>query len=382
MTYSQWDRHFETGIPDFDTQHRNLLDLINTLNTLVADDAADPDRLTSVFDALSNHAAHHFENEEALMSRLDIDSRHVLRHQAEHEYFLRELARLNTMMDTENCGFSSGTLEFLKHWPVYHILGIDQCMAAQIHAVEDGTSPEAAFDDSEQRRHNDTTPFLNALTRLYKQATAQNRQLVKRNQSLDIKAAECARDLAETNRRLQELTLTDSHTGLPNRRSAMQYLKQLWRESVDTDSPLSCLLLDTDGLRQINETHGHDAGDQVLLCLARTLANAMRNDDVVCRLGGGEFFVICPNTPKSGALHLASQTHGTIRTLKVPLGTGPVSWTGEISIGVTTRHPDMVSMESMIKAADKGVSMAKASGKNCICFSDNVILDPPVMGSE
>ncbi len=156
-------------------------------------------------------------------------------------------------------------------------------------------------------------------------------------------------------------------TGLPNRRHAMRCLGLAWEESIKENSPLSCMMIDADGFKQINDNYGHDAGDEVLRQLSRNLQYAVRTDDIVCRLGGDEFLVICPHTPEVGAAQLAEKVRQTIAALHVPAGKG--EWHGSISIGVAERKAAMGTLEELIKAADEGVYRAKKNGRNCVAVS-------------
>ena len=162
----------------------------------------------------------------------------------------------------------------------------------------------------------------------------------------------------------EHLALHDHLTGLPNRRHAMTRLALDWSESLRDGTPLACMMIDADGFKQVNDKHGHDAGDQVLRQLASHLRYCMRTDDVVCRLGGDEFLIICPRTTLEGALHAAESTRQAIAQLRVPTGDGV--WLGSISVGVAVRTPDMQNPEDLIKEADQGVYIAKREGRNCV----------------
>ena len=124
------------------------------------------------------------------------------------------------------------------------------------------------------------------------------------------------------------------------------------------------MVIDADGFKTINDTFGHDAGDAVLKRLARELQHSVRSDDIVCRMGGDEFLIICPNTPLEGALLIAEQTRDNIARLRVPAGDGV--WPGSISVGVAANDNDINSIGSLLKAADDAVYMAKNAGKNCV----------------
>lgn len=170
--------------------------------------------------------------------------------------------------------------------------------------------------------------------------------------------------LSEANQRLGILAMTDVLTGLSNRRHAMQILERLWVESIEKKTPVACMLVDADGFKEINDRFGHDAGDLVLRELAKQLQYAVRTDDIVCRLGGDEFLIICPNTNEEGCLHIANLTHAEIEALTVSVPGGV--WRGSISVGVGAKTDSMKNLEELVRAADRGVYVAKAAGKNCV----------------
>lgn len=124
------------------------------------------------------------------------------------------------------------------------------------------------------------------------------------------------------------------------------------------------MMIDADHFKEVNDTYGHDAGNVVLKELARSLKHAFRSDDVVCRLGGDEFFLIGTNTNLEGGIYAAETTRNALSELRVPTGGEP--WHGSISIGVAVRTPEMTSYEELIKVADNSVYLAKKSGKNCV----------------
>lgn len=167
--------------------------------------------------------------------------------------------------------------------------------------------------------------------------------------------------------KMEKLASTDVLTGLANRRFALQALERLWTEAIDTSAPLGCLLIDADGFKAVNDNYGHDSGDKVLCELAKQLNYAVRTDDIVCRLGGDEFLVICPGTNKEGLENIAQQIHSEIESLIIPVSGG--AWHGSVSIGAAVRTSSMKTMEALIKAADNGVYAAKNAGKNCIRFA-------------
>ncbi len=171
-----------------------------------------------------------------------------------------------------------------------------------------------------------------------------------------------ASELAVTNRRLHAAALTDPLTRLPNRRYAMQRLQQEWASSSRHERPLCCMVIDVDRFKEINDHHGHDIGDQVLRRLANAAREAVRTEDMVCRTGGDEFLVICPDTTLTPCLQVAERVRTAVAQIRVGGDHALVGLTA--SIGVAQRNDGMTDMEGLIKAADEGAYAAKQQGRN------------------
>ncbi len=173
-----------------------------------------------------------------------------------------------------------------------------------------------------------------------------------------------AAELAVSNRRLQEAALTDSLTGLPNRRYAMDRLQQEWAMSVRTDRPLACLVIDVDEFKAINDTHGHDAGDSVLRQVALALKQGLREQDVLCRMGGDEFLAICPGSSLEQMLICAERVRTAVQD--APVSNGRLALKVTVSIGAAVRQPSMECLDTLVKRADQSLYLAKERGRNCV----------------
>ncbi|MCP3849958.1 MAG: GGDEF domain-containing protein [Gammaproteobacteria bacterium] len=364
MTSFQWNNNYLTGLSEVDSQHYQLVNIINQFGDLLADNQIHSSDLDKTFAKLAEYTIYHFEEEETMMADIGIDQRHYSRHIKMHHDFIDEVTTMHAGISQNDPISAKHLLDFLNHWLAFHILGSDQNMARQIALIQSGITAAEAYDTEERERDKATEPLLNALNGLFKQVSERNKELVQLNASLEEKVAQRTQELSDANHHLEELSLTDVLTNLPNRRHAMRYLTTFWKEASLNDSPLVCMMIDADHFKAVNDTYGHNAGDTVLIELAKALKHSVRNDDIVCRLGGDEFFIICPDTSIEGGMHIAELTRKTISQLQVPTGGEP--WQGSISIGVAARFPEMKSYNELIKAADKSVYLAKEAGKNCV----------------
>lgn len=169
-----------------------------------------------------------------------------------------------------------------------------------------------------------------------------------------------SRDLAASNERLQRLALTDALTELPNRRSAVERLEQEWALAQRGERMLSCMMVDIDHFKAINDKLGHQAGDEVLKSVAQALRHSARTQDLVCRYGGEEFVVICPDTDLKAAAQCAERLRQKVSELDHQ-GRG---FALTISVGVAERRPDMGSVDALLARADACLYAAKEAGRN------------------
>ncbi|MDP2195135.1 MAG: diguanylate cyclase, partial [Rhodocyclaceae bacterium] len=177
-----------------------------------------------------------------------------------------------------------------------------------------------------------------------------------------------AAELAVTNSRLQEAALTDVLTGLPNRRYAIERFQQEWQHANRSKRPLACLMIDVDNFKAINDMHGHDVGDAVLRQTAQAIKSGLRVEDVICRTGGDEFIVICPETDLAAALLCGERVRKAVVDVKLTTGALDIkSSIGiSISVGVAARGMDTPDIDALIKRADEGAYQAKQRGRNCV----------------
>lgn len=163
-----------------------------------------------------------------------------------------------------------------------------------------------------------------------------------------------------------ELAVTDQLTGLHNRRYMSGQLDSLVKRATLGGDPVSALLIDIDFFKKINDTFGHDIGDEVLREFALRLASNVRAIDLPCRYGGEEFVVIMPDTALADALRIAERIRMHVSGSPFRVAHGKEILNVTISIGVSATAGEGDTPEALLKRADEGVYQAKASGRNAV----------------
>jgi diguanylate cyclase (GGDEF)-like protein len=195
--------------------------------------------------------------------------------------------------------------------------------------------------------------------------------LAKRTREIHRLNAEMAitnEKLAMANDKLKRMATTDELTGLLNRREAMQRLHSLWASEDRYGPQFSCIMVDVDHFKIFNDTYGHAAGDMVLREAAMVLRESVRTTDIICRVGGEEFLVLCPSVGAPGAAVCAEHLRTAIETHTFSLGEKQLNVT--ISLGVAERTPHMTGTDDLLKAADAALYAAKDAGRNQVLLAE------------
>ncbi len=205
--------------------------------------------------------------------------------------------------------------------------------------------------------------LLNARLRAARRLLEQQEQMVSDIQTI----RSLATDLATNNRRLEQAAATDPLTTLPNRRYMMERLVQAWAAAQRRAAPLSCIAIDIDHFKRVNDTLGHAAGDAALRHVAGLLRSNARLQDLVCRTGGEEFLVICPDISQDEARQCAERLRVAVANAPFDHGAGASPIT--ISAGVACSRVQTDGVEVLLQDADRALYRAKAAGRDCVCVA-------------
>ena len=165
-----------------------------------------------------------------------------------------------------------------------------------------------------------------------------------------------------------ELAITDPLTGLYNRRYLETHLKSVTSRAVASEKPAALLLFDIDYFKGINDTYGHDAGDDVLRDFSNRLRKGVRGIDLVARYGGEEFIVVMPETDAAFATTVAERLRSDVETMAFTTRTKK-SFPVTVSIGVSEFHGAHDTVEELIRRADQALYTAKRDGRNRVVAS-------------
>jgi two-component system cell cycle response regulator len=160
-----------------------------------------------------------------------------------------------------------------------------------------------------------------------------------------------------------ELALFDPLTGLNNRRFLENHLATMLDNARVRRTPLTLMILDIDHFKQVNDTYGHDCGDEVLKSFADRLRGIVRGGDLLCRLGGEEFVIVMPNVELSAAARIAERARRAIEQEPFVIDAGGSAIPVTTSIGVAERGPDD-DTSTLYRRADRALYRAKSEGRN------------------
>ncbi|MBX3580596.1 MAG: GGDEF domain-containing protein [Rhizobiaceae bacterium] len=188
--------------------------------------------------------------------------------------------------------------------------------------------------------------------------------LIRRQVKEENKLRAMTETLSVHSRNLERAALTDGLTGMQNRRYFDEALKEYLDEFRRVDKPVGLMIVDLDHFKQINDTHGHDVGDEVLKAVGNCLRDMTRYHDVVARLGGEEFAVVAPNMEMETMMRFAERIRKAIGGMAIVSGNVRLKVTASVGIAIWDRKE---TADALYRRADQQLYQAKNTGRNRVC---------------
>ncbi len=190
------------------------------------------------------------------------------------------------------------------------------------------------------------------------------------NSTLERSVLERTKELEIANQKLTLINTLDPLTGLKNRRFFSDHLVQEYKRAHRSEEPIAVFMIDIDHFKNVNDTYGHQAGDECIIAVAKAIVSIVkRPSDAIARYGGEEFSIILPNTPFGGAASVAEGIRAAVEGLNVTFDEKDILLT--VSIGIHSAVPSThADGEDAIAFADKALYQAKEAGRNRVVCSN------------
>jgi len=186
---------------------------------------------------------------------------------------------------------------------------------------------------------------------------------------LSVGQLQCLRRMRhDTREKIEMMTFVDELTGVYNYRYLEQRLTEEIQRAKRHGSPLSCIYIDFDNFKLINDTYGHETGNTVLQRVSQTARSSARGEDFVGRLGGDEFLIVLPQTDNAGALITAERVKKKLDAMELVASNGDRIDFLTFSMGVASYPSSAQSKDDLIRAADEAMYRAKKAGGDRVCI--------------
>ena len=253
----------------------------------------------------------------------------------------------------------------LREMQALHTLGVVHFILLTAHGAKEKVVEGLAAGANDYLTKPYHTGELLARVQVGERVLRLQEEVTRRNIELELANAQ----MAVLANELEQLANTDALTSLPNRRRLFEQLGAIWQATARETLPLSCIMIDLDHFKRVNDTHGHAAGDWVLECVADTIRRNARRPELCGRFGGAEFLLLLPNMTNDQAMVLAERIRREILERPVP-------WEAEtievaVCCGVAQRNATMTCPDELLRDADAMLYLAKEAGRNQTWVSDD-----------
>jgi|GEM_PF-4785427 len=173
--------------------------------------------------------------------------------------------------------------------------------------------------------------------------------------------------LKEYEKLLKEMAFNDSLTGLPNRRMLEERFQHELSRAKQNQGKFAVLFLDMDGFKEVNDTLGHDIGDDIIVQFSNLIRGCLRDSDTMARLGGDEFVILLPDIHSLEDIRVIAERMITSANQPIKINGQTVEVSTSIGVSIYPKHGD--DLKTLLKLADNALYQAKSAGKNCLYFN-------------
>tara|TARA_R110000751_G_scaffold307119_1_gene427404 strand:+ start:945 stop:2636 length:1692 start_codon:yes stop_codon:yes gene_type:complete len=201
---------------------------------------------------------------------------------------------------------------------------------------------------------------------LIRRLASKTQELNELNANLEQRVADRTQELNQVNLQLEATARTDCLTGLNNRGYYFELGEAALKKATRSNSPVAVIMFDADHFKQVNDSYGHAAGDRALVHLARMALQALRDTDILARVGGEEFAIVLENTTEQLAFEVAERLRASIESTPLVIDEHELVLT--VSVGVACLIPGKSDrLDTLLVLADNALYTAKAGGRNRVC---------------
>ena len=362
-----WSDFFEVGVDEIDTQHGVLVNIINEICSCVFSTKNYEETMNGLFIKLIDYTKYHFESEEQYFKRNFIPENLLETHTKYHAELVSQVLILKDRCDTgsnRNANLEE-ILTTLVIWLTNHILQEDMRLCMIVSNVDSGMSIDEAVRRADEEMHGSkgtVAKVMSAMMHVSGAGVLELRREIEFRRRLEEQLTEEISIRKDAEEKLKYLAHHDALTGLPNRRLFEELSSVALSFAKRSKYEQAILFIDIDGFKDVNDTLGHNAGDALLIMIAKRLEECVRESDIVARLGGDEFTIhLGIDCNANGAKTAASKI---VESISMPFDLGKDIANVGASVGISIYPNDAEDVETLVQNADAAMYVAKKSGKN------------------
>lgn len=369
-----WNSYFEVGVEETDNQHKKLVKIINKICACALSTKNYEETIDDLFVKLIDYSKYHFEWEEQHYQDNNLPTKLFETHKGHHAKLIAQVLTLKHKYDTDTNKDTNleEILTTLVLWLTHHILEDDMRMCLIISNIDQGQNDDEAIKNADigmQGPKGTIAKVMSSMMNVSSSSVLELRREITFRKELESKLTTEISVRKEAEQKLTYLAQHDALTELPNRRLFEELCAVAIKSAKRSKSEQAILFVDIDGFKAINDTLGHQAGDELLIAIARRLEDGVRESDIVARIGGDEFTIHLGG--ECGEKDACAIADKIIKAMATPFDLKDGTANVGASVGIALYPGDATDVKQLVQKADSAMYVAKKTGKNAYkLFSD------------